>query len=160
MNLINKIIVVWLISALYAPSLWATGPFPDTNEQKQILRKVNPKVVYVNQYSRADCPDGSSWSQAFPSLFEALKSNLIGKNEIWVARGTYYPTKTTQREASFALVSGVGIYGGFMGNELLRSQRDWSRNSTVLSGEIGDPARLSDNSYHVVTGADNAVIDG
>ncbi|MCG8549327.1 MAG: hypothetical protein MI799_02870, partial [Desulfobacterales bacterium] len=160
MNLIKKIIAVCLVSLLYAPSLWGTGPFPDANKRKLALSKVNPKVVYVNQHSRADCPDGSSWAKAFPSLFEALKSNLRGKTEIWVARGTYYPTDNTQREASFTLVSGVGIYGGFMGSELLRSQRDWGRNATVLSGEIGDPARLSDNAYHVVTGADNAVIDG
>ncbi|WP_319575473.1 hypothetical protein [uncultured Desulfobacter sp.] len=61
---------------------------------------------------------------------------------------------------SFCLVPGISIYGGFIGNELLRSQRNWTKNLTVLSGEIGDPQLLSDNSYHVVTGADDTLIDG
>ncbi|NDY73545.1 hypothetical protein DO021_09360 [Desulfobacter hydrogenophilus] len=161
MNSVKKIIAaLCLMSVLCPQSLWASGPFPDTVKKKQSIKKINPAVVYVNQDSRADTPDGSSWAQAFPSLSTALQSNLTGKKEIWVARGTYYPSDTSEREDSFCLISGISIYGGFIGNEFLRSQRNWIKNLTVLSGEIGDPQRLSDNSYHVVIGADDAILDG
>nr|WP_320014312.1 right-handed parallel beta-helix repeat-containing protein [uncultured Desulfobacter sp.] len=160
MNLVKKIITFCLLSVVYTQSLWAIGPFPGTLKKKQSINKINPAVVYVNQDSRADSPDGSSWAQAFSSLSTALQSNLIDKKEIWVARGTYYPSDISKREDSFCLVSGISIYGGFIGNEFLRSQRNWTKNVTVLSGEIGDPQLLSDNSYHVVTGADDTLIDG
>lgn len=160
MNLVKKIIVLCLIISVCPQNLWATGPFPDTVKKKLSIKKINPTVVYVNQDSRADHPDGSSWTRAFPSFSTALQSNLAGKKEIWVARGTYSPSDSSKREDSFCLVPGISIYGGFIGNEFLRSQGDWTKNITVLSGEIGDPQLLSDNSYHVVTGADDALIDG
>lgn len=149
MNLVKKIIVLCLIISVCPQNLWATGPFPDTVKKKLSIKKINPTVVYVNQDSRADHPDGSSWTRAFPSLSTALQSNLAGKKEIWVARGTYSPSDSSKREDSFCLVPGISIYGGFIGNEFLRSQGDWTKNITVLSGEIGDPQLLSDNSYRV-----------
>ncbi|MEJ2705243.1 MAG: hypothetical protein P8Z79_22610, partial [Sedimentisphaerales bacterium] len=78
--------------------------------------------------------------------------------------------------ATFQLKSGVGIYGGFVGTEVSRPERDPATNLTVLSGdlrgndqEVFDPSDLvseptrSDNSYHVVTGTgadETAVLDG
>ncbi|MBA7651097.1 hypothetical protein ES703_58912 [subsurface metagenome] len=54
----------------------------------------------------------------------------------------------------------MALYGGFRGTEAALEQRDWEKNVTVLSGEIGAPGDNSDNSYHVVVGADDAIIDG
>jgi hypothetical protein len=84
-------------------------------------------------------------------------------DEIWVATGTYYPTEGVDRSISFRLIEGVGVYGGFTGMEATRSQRDWQAHPTVLSGNIGDPALASDNSYHVVTAHEvdsSAILDG
>ncbi|WP_155316117.1 right-handed parallel beta-helix repeat-containing protein [Desulfosarcina alkanivorans] len=120
----------------------------------------NPSVVYVNLASRTASPDGGSWGSAYASLAEALQSDLTGKEEIWVARGTYAPTRDADRHASFTLVSGIGLYGGFSGRETRREQRNWKRNPTVLTGEIGDPDEMGDNVYHVVTGSDDAILDG
>ena len=64
------------------------------------------------------------------------------------------------RHASFTLVSGIGLYGGFSGRETRREQRNWKKNPTVLAGEIGDPGDMADNVCHVVTGSDDAVLDG
>lgn len=108
--------------------------------------------------------DGSSWDNALKSLQTAIyKANLIYQEtnkevDVWVADGTYYPGEN--RTDSFILQQGVNVYGGFEGNETSLSQRDYNSNLTILSGEIGEPTTTSDNSYHVVIGSDNALIDG
>jgi hypothetical protein len=103
--------------------------------------------------------DGLSWATAFDNPQGALALATAG-DEIWVAAGTYTPTAGDDRAVSFVLVQGVGLYGGFDGTEEERDERDWGANPTVLSGAIGVPGDGSDNSYHVVLGADDAVLDG
>jgi len=44
------------------------------------------------------------------------------------------------------------LYGGFSGIEVRPDQRDWEKYETILDGR--------EINYHVVTGADNAIIDG
>ncbi|MCP5116237.1 MAG: right-handed parallel beta-helix repeat-containing protein, partial [bacterium] len=113
-------------------------------------------------YVKADAArggDGTSWARAFPDLQDALAKSRTG-DRIWVAAGTYYPTADTDREASFKLREGVSVYGGFQGSETELTERDWSRNQTVLSGDIGRKGFADDNSQHVVWGADDAVLDG
>lgn len=107
------------------------------------------RVFHVNG-SAAAGGDGSSWSGAFKDLQAALVAARPG-DQVWVARGTYTPTRGTDRSASFALPDGVAIYGGFAGTEAALGQRDWVANVTTLSGEIGARDNLADNSYHVVT---------
>ena len=65
--------------------------------------------------------------------------------------------------STFALASGVALYGGFAGWETALEQRDIAANSTVLSGDIDQNGTLLNNAYHVVTGSgtdDTAVLDG
>lgn len=102
--------------------------------------------------------DGTSWSDAFPTLTEALAA-AEGGDEIWVANGTYTPTSTSDRTISFVIPSDISIYGGFAGDETSRDQRDSdpATNGTVLSGDIGVADDNSDNSYHVVTATNTAV---
>jgi len=116
------------------------------------------RIIYV----RADSPkggNGTSWDRALTSVADALAISKSG-DEIWVATGTYTPTDDSNRSRSFKLHEGVELYGGFIGNELKRSQRDWHKNNTTLSGDIGRAGDPSDNSSHVVVGANNAIIDG
>ena len=44
------------------------------------------------------------------------------------------------------------MYGGFSGTETERSQRDWIRNRTILSGERGDPTDPYDNVKSIIRG--------
>jgi hypothetical protein len=105
--------------------------------------------------------DGSSWASAFNDLQDALATATAG-DEIWVAAGTYKPTTDGNREISFNLESGVSLYGGFAGTETDLDERDWEVNSTVLSGDIGVPGSVVDNSYHVVyaSGITGVTLDG
>ncbi len=100
-------------------------------------------------YVRTDgTGSGLSWSDATPDLMSVLAKAEFG-DEIWVAAGTYSPSKDGDRKASFCIRDGVKMYGGFTGSEYDRTSRDWGKNPTVLSGEIGNPG-IDDNSYNVV----------
>ncbi len=100
-------------------------------------------------YVRTDgTGSGLSWSDASPDLMSVLAKAEFG-DEIWVAAGTYSPSKDGDRKASFCIRDGVKMYGGFTGSEYDRTSRDWGKNPTVLSGEIGNPG-IDDNSYNVV----------
>ena len=100
----------------------------------------------VNAANTSGLHDGKTWATAFASLQEALNSRAA---EIWVAKGTYSPGN--DRNATFQLHPDGAVYGGFTGNETRRDRRDWRKNKTVLEGQ---------GAYHVVTGADDAVLDG
>ncbi len=78
--------------------------------------------------------NGASWQDAFTRVESALDASVAG-DEIWVAQGTYTPTSVT---SSFVLRSGVSVYGGFAGDESLRTERDWRTHPTILSGDIGN----------------------
>jgi len=120
-----------------------------------------PEIVYVDE-SATGAGDGTSWGDAYVDLQDALSAAVAG-DEIWVAVGTYHPTTGSDRSATFQLVSGVAIYGGFAGTESTISERDWMANPTILSGDIGVTSDSTDNSYHVVTGSgadSTAVLDG
>ena len=117
-------------------------------------------VVYHVNLITTGANNGLSWADAFPDLQSALAIATSG-DEIWVAVGTYMPTSGTDRTQSFILPAGVGVYGGFEGNEALRSDRDLPTTpTTILSGNIGNAASASDNTYRVVRGGASAILDG
>jgi predicted outer membrane repeat protein len=101
--------------------------------------------------------NGSSWSEAYGDLQEALAVAEPG-DRIWVAQGTYRPTSTGDRGLSFQLKPEVALYGGFSGSEIRSDDRDWFVHPTILSGDIDAVGDL--DSFHVVTGADQAILDG
>ncbi|MEP0806050.1 MAG: hypothetical protein HRF47_11200, partial [Chloroflexota bacterium] len=96
--------------------------------------------------------DGS-WGNAC-TLQRALFVAANG-DEVWVQQGTYQPTTGIDRSISFVIKDGVAVYGGFLGTETLREQRNPNPANTILSGEINNPSLLTDNSFHVIT-IDNA----
>ena len=104
-----------------------------------------------------------SWANAC-ELRYALTQSVSGQ-EIWAAAGTYKPTGDTDRTATFQLKNGVAVYGGFpTTGDPGFADRDSAANVTVLSGDLnGNDAGVTnngENSYHVVTGANGATLDG
>jgi hypothetical protein len=80
--------------------------------------------------------DGRSWAAAWPELQEALLTASASGGqitEVWVAQGTYAPPPWNDC-AGFP-VSGVSLYGGFVGTETSVSQRP-SGARTVLSNGL------------------------
>ncbi|NGF56604.1 hypothetical protein G5B00_08745 [Parapedobacter sp. SGR-10] len=138
-------------------------------------------IVYVKEGGKGS---GSSWSDAMGELSQALflasdwDPTNDGTLQVWVAAGKYLPTTDpNDRKATFQLVSGVHVYGGFSGEagtEGNLSTRDWVKNVTILSGDIdrndraqviSDPVTqmVGENSYAVVTSSQTsptAVLDG
>ncbi|QDU86217.1 hypothetical protein Pla163_33670 [Planctomycetes bacterium Pla163] len=132
------------------------------------------QVTYVDA-SALGVNDGSSWNDAYTDLQDALSTTASGA--IWIAAGTYVPSATGDRAATFQLVDGVEVLGGFAGGETTADQRDAEANLTVLSGDLlGDDTYGAgwnwwqfawtgslENSWHVVTGSGTGpttVLDG
>ena len=99
-------------------------------------------VIYVTQ-TGAGLRNGTSWTNACGETeFKGALDSAPAGSEIWVAMGKYRPSVPTaagtpaDREASFALKSGVTLYGGFAGGETLVRQRDYRKNITVLTGDL------------------------
>lgn len=146
-------------SSAHRPASYYFGQFPDTvgwqrAEKQQMYAALvavehrgaaGPKVVYVRKGGRGN---GSSWRYAFGDLQAALAVVKPGQ-QIWVAAGTYFPTEGKDRDASFVIPDSVRLYGGFAGYETDLYQRQWDKQLTILSGEIGEPGP-NDNSYTVV----------
>jgi len=112
-----------------------------------VWSSVASATCYVN-VAAVGANNGSSWANAFTNLQSALTNP--GCFEIWVARGTYKPTATTDRTISFNVRPGAVVYGGFDGTEATIGARNLAANPTILSGDIGVAGDSSDNSYHVV----------
>ncbi len=131
------------------------------------FQKIN-KIIYVNQSAQGTA-DGLSWETAFNNLQSALDCANRG-DEIRVAKGTYYPTKSIDSAntqiITFQMKRDVAIYGGFVGNETEREQRNYLYNKTIISGNIGNTSSVIDDSpvlfYHPEgLGLDStAILDG
>lgn len=123
-------------------------------------------ILHVND-DATGTGDGSSWANAFPSLGDAIAAAQPG-DEIWVAVGAYRPGPVGQPQLSFALKSGVAIYGGFAGDETSLVARAGLFDQTVLSGDLARDdqpgfVNYGENSVHVViaNGVDaSASLDG
>jgi len=106
------------------------------------------KVYYVNATALGN-NNGLSWANAFTDLQNALSISVEG-DEIWVAKGTYYATKSNNRDTSFLIRNGVNLYGGFFGNEVSISERNIINNVSILSGDIGIKNDNTDNTKTIV----------
>jgi predicted outer membrane repeat protein len=143
----HKVLITFWVSSVLLLALGA------------IVGAETDSILYVKpNASSSSC---SSWSDAC-TLQTALQS-AKGGDEIWVAAGTHKPTSTDDRTATFRLKGEVSVYGGFVGNETSRNERNWIDNLTILSGDIGATEVLTDNVNHVLTFSETdstAVLDG
>ena len=86
-----------------------------------MISPANANIIYVDANSTG-FPLGTSWQYAYAYLQDALAVAQPG-DTIRVAQGTYKPTDgvfnpQVGREATFNLLTGVAIEGGYHGNYL------------------------------------------
>jgi predicted outer membrane repeat protein len=137
------------------------------------------ETIYVDD-AAAGANNGSSWANAYNYLQDALAACCSG-DEIRVAQGIYKPDKGAgvtpgDREATFQLISGVALYGGFPSGGGSWEDRDPNTYESILSGDltgndepVDNPADLladpnrAENSYQIVSGSgadETAILDG
>ncbi|AEE50880.1 choice-of-anchor Q domain-containing protein [Haliscomenobacter hydrossis] len=105
------------------------------------------KRIYVAAAATAGSEaDGQSWNTAFTDLQLALRNTQKG-DSIWIAKGKYFPTLSSDRNISFSIPVGVKIFGGFTGIEHSINDRNWDLHQTIFSGEISSTKKA----LHVVT---------
>ncbi len=140
------------------------------------LSPSSAKVIYVDANAPGPTHDGSSWTNAYNYLQDALADagSAAKPVEIQVAEGIYKPDQGVgitpgDQTATFQLINGVTIRGGYAGfGEPDPYARDIELYETILSGDLNgddlpDFANMADNSIHVVNGSStepNAVLDG
>jgi hypothetical protein len=110
------------------------------------MLQLNATTYFVKQGGTGA---GSSWGDASGDLTAVLFMAQTG-DQVLVAKGTYYPTTQKDRSISFAIPSGVKVYGGLNGTETSVGQRGAKDQKSILSGNIGSKTDHSDNSYTVV----------
>jgi predicted outer membrane repeat protein len=121
--------------------------------------QIHAAIIYVSQ-TATGANDGSSWSNAFTSLQEALNSAQDG-DELWVKNGIYFPEEDLTgnpnplepREKCFyvgALALNLTIRGGFNGTETTATAANPELNPTIIDGDIGTLGDYLDNNYSLV----------
>lgn len=150
----NTLFLLLLMKKWYISGFLLLSVFFALPAHAQQRYYVNPDALGAN--------NGASWADAFTNLHHALAAAQSG-DEVWVREGVYKPSDTGNRSARFVMLSGVRLYGGFAGSEMLPEERQTGQHPTILCGDIGVPGDSTDNSYqllYVFQPDTNTLIDG
>lgn len=112
--------------------------------------------IYVNDDAKGK-NNGASWTNAYTDMQDAIK-NVKEGDRLLVAQGTYKPSVNNTSLAFELTITGVGIYGGFIGDEnitpenfeTILEQRNFQDHETILSGDLGTPGDNNDNSETLI----------
>lgn len=95
-----------------------------------------PTVYYVDA-NATGVNDGSSWTDAFTNVEDALALTNLN-DAVWVAKGTY--TLVDKNTPIAVSTNEVDIIGGFAGTEMTLADRDLTAihttNATIFTGDI------------------------
>ncbi|MFY7886394.1 MAG: beta strand repeat-containing protein, partial [Dolichospermum sp.] len=129
--------------------------------------------VYVDAAATGN-NDGTSWANAFTDLQTALGiANCTGIIEIYVSKGTYYPTNdlnsnaVNNQFATFQMKNNLSILGGFsvVDGATSLALRNPSLYVTTLSGNIQNDNVSTNNVFNIINNYDvvldtTAILDG
>lgn len=111
---------------------------------------VQGQTTYFVKTNGSDANSGLSWEQPKQNVQAAIDAAVAG-DQIWIAKGIYYPTsaisgQTDPRAKSFIMKAGVSLYGGFDGTESTlksRSMEDLNKNDSIQTWEFTNTTLLS-----------------
>jgi predicted outer membrane repeat protein len=177
-------------------SLHGRGGVRIESLEQRVLLAAATSVIYVDANVAADSGslvhDGTTWAKAFDNLQSALDAAAAtsGPDQIWIARGTYKPSKiyapldagnvpvvggnsglNVANLKTFNLPSGVSLYGGLKFGDQSLASRDPAGNPTILSGDLAGndsnaatpvtgQADRADNAWHIVTAGNDVTHTG
>ena len=134
-------------------------PWGDTSEWVNVQLTTLP-YPYTYIYVKADAighNDGTTWSNAFTDLNEALSaavstSQYYGTTpDVWVAAGVYYGDTSEATGTAFTIQQGVNVYGGFAGTEASLAERQLTTDhlplTTILDGRNRKRVLEQNNSF-------------
>ncbi len=137
-----------------------TNPLAFTLENSTVITAAFNQVpryrLYVDRNATGTSHDGLSWSTAYTNVQDALAPANAASDafyEIWVAQGVYYPdqglghSNNAVTETFRIDHNNILLYGGFVGTETLRTERNWTTHPTILSGDIDGNDRNTDNNF-------------
>ena len=144
-------------------STWGTVVTRDSQTQLTLSADIFPeaggtdigyRVFALSAYTVYYKRTGATWGLAYLTEKDAEVVATSGK-EIWMAGATgagqtYLPTALTTQTIYHIAIAGVNVYGGFKGDEILRSQRNPDLYLTILSGNVGG-TEGTNGSYHVLS---------
>jgi|GEM_PF-6589849 len=104
-----------------------------------LAMSVQGSIIYVDASASGGADDGSSWSDAYLKLQDALAAAGSG-DDIYIAAGTYYPDEgsgQTDNDASstFLMKDGVDLYGGYPAGGGTRSVAVCSGGDAAYNGK-------------------------
>ncbi len=125
----------------------------------------SPNMLFVKRVPSGRA-DGSSWDNAFDGKYLAwyLRNRAASGAKVYVAQGIYMPyvsgcdTAARQRFYSFVLNTNIELRGGYSSSATgvdTTTTHNPKSYITRLSGEIQGDANNANNSYHVVSIAQN-----
>lgn len=112
--------------------------------------------IYVSADATGGSNDGSSWSNAFLDLQDAIDAVNADYQEIWIKTNTYRPNRDASgntapsdpRTKCFFVANYITIFrGGFNGTETSAFQANPIANPTYIDGNIGNLSDSLDNAY-------------
>ncbi len=108
-----------------------------------------PVIVRVSPLGD-DTNDGSSWPLAKRTVQAGIDAAATLGGEVWVRAGRY--------EERINLHPFAYVYGGFAGIEVLREERNWTTNISILDGQAKHSVVTARGGYGVVTAIDGFTI--
>ncbi|MDO8684074.1 MAG: right-handed parallel beta-helix repeat-containing protein [Armatimonadota bacterium] len=113
------------------------------------IRSQGPYVIVRVDENGDDANNGSSWALAKRTVGAAIEAASALGGEVWAKSGVYNE-RVTLRPFAY-------LYGGFLGVETLKSQRNWTANPTILDGQQGGPV-VTAEACHIWSGIDGFTI--
>jgi len=167
-----------VVDAIAVVEPHSVGEYNDVPVVPIVITDAATTIRYVDENATGPLSNGQTWCGAYLHLQDALAEAAAAGGditEIRVADGTYMPDRSTasptgtgDRTATFQLLNGVTLAGGYAGCGDGGDERDIALYETILSGDLAgddgpDFANNAENSLHVVTGSgtdDTAVLGG